>query len=157
MKMKCVAQLCDADPIEYGGYWVFDDGDCGSAELLIVPEEEGGKYLVYRFDLDRCTYVDGVLADNKYHPNIPAWFAKPESIRKERPQDTTYLKNVALYCEFPEGLLVRQFCSESLIDRAQAYRMVGVYHGFNNLDGYPLELTKLEIKTRYRAKKYKVV
>ena len=88
--------------------------------------------------IDRCTFLDGILSDNKFHPEHPAWFAKPESGRVNRPQDTTYLSNVAdCIDETLEGLR-NNLCSESAIDRAFAYQAIGNYHGFENLDTDPL-------------------
>jgi hypothetical protein len=166
-KWELIGQLGDKDPISYGGYFIFRDTTgvyAEEAEYLIVPDdddeeddeeeevvEEGeGKYIVYRFILERCTFINGILSDNKFHPEHPAWFAKPEKERASRPQDTTYLKNIADCMDFKPGELQKLFCSPNPLERAQAYRAVGEYHGFENLDGYPLHLTRAEVKKRYK-------
>jgi len=39
--------------------------------------------------------------------------------------------------------------SDDLIDRASAYRAIGLFHGFDNLDGYPHHLTESELEAHY--------
>ena len=43
------------------------------------------------------------------------------------------------------------------IERANAYRAIGQYHGEENLDSDPLTLTKEEAEERYEDEKYTVV
>jgi hypothetical protein len=170
---KLIAQLGDRNPIEHGGYFVYEDTTgvyAPEGELLIPPTEEQweadntaeiyetpdykpkSRWNVYRFSLERCTLTDGILSDNKYHPLEPAWFATPESEKANRPQDTTYLSNIATY----HGMTVEQFqtllISDSPVERAHAYRAIGEFHGFENF-GYPLTLTKTEVEARYKGKK----
>jgi hypothetical protein len=119
-----------------------------------VPDDEEIEsdkqcYVAYRFSLDRCTYVNGVLSDNKFHPDHPAWFAKPEIERRDRPQDTTYLKGVADFVGQTEEDMIASFCSEDPRLRAMAWQAVGDYHGFENIDDYPLRLTRAEAEERY--------
>jgi hypothetical protein len=46
--------------------------------------------------------------------------------------------------------LEQQFCSDDPLERARAYRDVGEYHGWDNLDEYPLTgLTRAEVAKRY--------
>ena len=77
---KLLANIGDVHPIEYGGYFVFVD-ETGvyppEAELLISPDSDDAPegWVAYRFILDPCTYVDGILSDNHFHPELPAWFA----------------------------------------------------------------------------------
>lgn len=149
---KLIAQLGDVHPIDYGGYFVYEDTTgvyVPEAELLISPDDDEGQWLVYRFRLNRCTLMDGVLSDNKYHPDCAAWFAKPDRERATRPQDTTYLSNVADYCGMTLEEMHRLFISESPVERAHGYRAVGDYHGFENLDSYPLTLNRAEAEERY--------
>lgn len=150
----CIANMGDVHPIDHGGLFVYRDKTgvyTEEAELLEVPNDESGVYTVYRFSLDKCTYIDGILSDNKFHPEHPAWFAHPEAARKERPQDTTYLSNIITYCGGEVEDMVEAFCSDDPLRRADAYRAVGVYHGFDNLDMYPLTLSRSEVKKRYRT------
>lgn len=160
-KWKAIAQLGDVNPIDYGGFWVLRDTTgvyCEEAELLVTPEDEDedGTYTVYRLILERCTLTDGILSDNKHHPLKNAWFAKPEEQRKQRPQDSTYLSCVAASCGIDVDELTSQLCSSDAIERAQAYRCIGEYHGFENFDSYPLTLSRSECRKRYRLAKYRV-
>ena len=150
-KWKFIANLGDVNPLDHGGYFVFED-ESGvyppEAELLEAPEDDGGEYVVYRFALEPCTFIDGVLSDNRFHPDFPAWFAKPEAQRADRPQDTTYLSNVARCSGTTLEELVALFTSTDPCKRAIAWREIGMYHGFENLDSYPLKLSRAEAKAR---------
>ena len=122
---ECIAQLGDKNPIDHGGYWILRDTTGAYTEeaaLLMVPDDEDGKYTIYRFTLDRCTFINGVLSDNKFHPDHAAWWAKTEEERKARPQDTTYLKNIADFIGMEVEELAEHFCSEDALKRAVAYR-----------------------------------
>jgi hypothetical protein len=152
---KLIANLGDMNPIDYGGYFVYVD-ETGvyqpEAELLIAPEEEdsGEPWMVYRFVLERCTCIDGILSDNPFHRDHPVWFAKPETERADRPQDTTYLSNVADFIGQPVSELIAGLCSEDPIARARVYRAIGDYHGFENLDSYPLTYRdRAKVEARY--------
>lgn len=164
---KTIANLGDADPVDHGGYFVMVD-ETGvyppEVEVLVEPCEEWlqndgtetdcipkdeGQWTVYRFILEPCTFADGILSDNPYHPASAAWFAKPESKRAERPQDTTYLANLCRCCGISEKELISYFCSDDPIQRALAWRNVGMYHGWYELDQYPLTLSREEVCKRY--------
>jgi hypothetical protein len=149
-----IANLGDVNPVDHGGFFVFVDNTgayAPEAEFLDVPFDETDRYTVYRFCLDKCTLTDGILSDNQFHPSHPAWFAQPEHERKNRPQDTCYLSNVADSMGIDLHALHSLFCSDNPIERAEAYRAIGEYHGFENLDSYPLELTRSEARKRYRT------
>lgn len=83
---KLIANLGDVHPIDYGGYFVYVD-ETGTyeaeAELLEVPEDEDRTYRVYRFILDRCTLTNGVLSDNKFHPDHPAEETKSNEVNSD--------------------------------------------------------------------------
>lgn len=146
---KLIANLGDVNPIEYGGYFIYVDktGVYGpEAELLISPDSDNGKWGVYRFSLDKCTFINGILSDNKFHPELSAWFAKP----------TTYLSNVANCVGGDVSGLIQWFCSDNPCERAMAYRCVGDYHGFENFDSYPLTLNHKEVLKRYKGLKAKL-
>lgn len=98
--------------------------------------ESALRWTVYRFRLEPCTYINGILSENKYHPDKPAWFA-------------TYFSYLAKSVELDVDDLAGLFCHESPIERAHAWRVVGEYHGFDNLDAYPLTLNRAEVEKRY--------
>lgn len=156
-KWKLIANLGDVNPIDYGGYFIYID-ETGvydpEAELLIAPEDEdedgNGEWTIYRFELERCTYIDGILSDNRFHPELSAWFAQSPAERAERPQDTTNLANVASFIDSTEDALQTDLCSDDPIARAHAYRAIGDYHGFENFDSYPITLrNRAEVEARY--------
>ena len=139
---KLIANLGDANPLDYGGYFIYCDetGVYGpEAELLTV---QGKRYQVHRFCLERCHLFSAlntrktVLADNPYHA-IPTWFADS-------------LHGVAKFAGMRMDELVTLFCSANPLDLATAYRVVGDYHGYTNFDGYPECLAKAEVEHRYR-------
>lgn len=132
-------------PLEYGGYFVYVD-ETGvyppEAELLEVEELYDGRdqsYTVHRFTLEPCTYVNGVLSDNPYHPSNPVWFVVHDG-----------LNVLASYIGTSTTDLIKLFTSNDPIERAHAWRAVGEYHGFENLDDYPLQLSRAEAEERYR-------
>ena len=146
-KWKCVAQLGDASPIEHGGYWVFIDeaGISDPQAELWNPAAEGSRFgESHRFSLPRCTFINWVLSDNKYHPDKPAWFAAD-------------IDHIARFAGFMESALRDALCGDNPVNRAIAYRAISDYRGPFNFDAYPLELTAAEARRRYKAKKYRVI
>lgn len=145
-KWKLIANLGDVNPFEYGGYFVFVD-ETGEyppeAEVLeILDENDNGtpnKYEVHRFILEPCTFVNGVLSDNSFHPDFPAWFADS-------------LDGICSSMDVKKEELIRLFCSDDPVERAQAWRNVGEYHGYVNLDEYPLTLNRKEVWGRYTSR-----
>jgi hypothetical protein len=150
-----LGNLGDASPLLHGGYFVYRDKTGvydPQAELLVVENEDDApeemRYTVYRFDLPQCTYVEGVLSDNPYHPECSAWFYATEAEKKARPQDSN-LDDLASSMGIEVDELIRLFCSDDPLERAEAWRMVGDYHGFENLDEYPMGFSREEIEQRY--------
>jgi len=141
-----IAELGDKYPLEYGGYFVFQDLQAPhryEAEWLEVPEEGETKYwTVYRFELTRCSYLNGVLSDNIYHPDHPAWFARPGD-----------LVHIAGYSDLLATDLIAMLCSGHPEQMAIAYRAIGEHSGWANLDSYPISLTWREATKRYQKPK----
>lgn len=155
-KWKFIANLGDVDPIEYGGYFVKIDTTGvypPEVEVLIEPcEGEEQVWTVYRFILEACTFENGILSDNEFHPDHHVWFAKPESEKVKRPQDTTYLSGICKTMDVKADELIKQFCSDDPLERASAWHNVGEYHGWDNLDQYPLRLNRKEAFGRYNSR-----
>ncbi len=170
---KFIANLGDASPVDYGGYFIFKD-ETGvyteEAELLESPDGDDSPigWEIYRFVLDKCTYgtIDpvslefvpqtqvvpgGILSDNKFHPEHAAWWAGAP----DRWNPEGRLKSLAESCGYSEQDLIEMFCSDDPIERARAYREVGEYYGFDNLDSYPLRFhLREDVEARYAQPKY---
>lgn len=142
---KLLANLGDVNPIDYGGYFVYVD-ETGvyppEVEYLESPDDDDAPegWTVYRFILEPCTYQEGILSDNPYHPMHAVWFADK-------------LSDLASFVEQSELDLINQFVSDNPIDRARAWRIVGDYFGYHELDSYPLTFhNREEIEARYAEK-----
>jgi hypothetical protein len=143
---ELVGQMGDVDYITYGGTLVYRDADneyTPEAEtvvpmLKIIPtKEENDQWTVYRYPLEKCTLVNGVLSDNKYHPEHPAWFAD-------------ILESVAETCDTDADDLREAFCSDDIMRRAWAYDTVANYSGYHEFDSYPIMFFSLEdVEKRY--------
>ena len=137
-----VAQMGDIHPIEYGGKFVYEDATgvySPEIEVLEEPATDGGKtWTVSRFICEPCTFVNGILSDNKYYPESAAWFANK-------------LNEIADYGGVPVETLISSFTSGSTVDRAAAWIMLAGYVGLYELDQYPLKLTLEEVEARYSA------
>lgn len=138
---KLIAQLGDVHPIEYGGHFVFiDETGVYDPEAEILQANDDGTWTAYRYSLDKCTLINGILSDNKFHPEIAAWFAHK-------------LSSVAECCDY--DTLAEDLCGENVVNRALAYDCIGNYFGFDNLDSYPLTFTdRAEVEARYSDCKY---
>lgn len=138
---KFVANLGDANPLDYGGLFLFvDETGAYPPELEKlepnVEDCEDATYTVWRITLDPCFLTDGVLSDNPYHKDHAAWFADD-------------LHGNADCVGIGHSDLVALFTSAEPIGRANAYVMVADYHGWDNFDSYPLTgLTRAEAAER---------
>lgn len=145
-----IANLGDASPLDYGGYFVYRDKTGvyeEEAELLLVDDEqdENSTYTVYRIMLERSKLIDGYLVPFRYdrtwtHPleRYDEWF-------HER------LNDVASSIGSTKEELERALISADPLVRADAYRAIGDYHGWENLDPSPLTgLTRKDVEERYR-------
>jgi len=145
-KWKFVAQIGDRNPTEYGGLWVVRDSTGvypPEGEKLISPDSDsGGGWTVYRFILERCVVTDGIMSANKFHPHSPEWFADS-------------IDSVEQSMGMEPGELTALLCSSDPVDLARGYEAIGDFHGWENLDGYPLTFSKVgDVKKRYRLARY---
>jgi hypothetical protein len=141
---KFVANLGDANPLEYGGFFVFED-ETGvyPAEAEYYDPDEGK---TYRILLERKELWAGHL--------IPHGFSK----RTNLPHPTgdyiewfdSYLTAVASVMGIKADYLAFMFTSPFSTVLAEAYRCLGEAEGWDNLDSDPLELTPAEAKQRYK-------
>ena len=127
---KCVANLGDATPWDYGGQFVMvDQTGVYRPELWIweEPTDDGPQvWTEYRLCLEHHTYINGILSDNKFHPDYAVWYADK-------------LGSVAETTGTTEEDLIEQLCSVDPVDRAVAYRVLVGYFGPDEFDQYPLE------------------
>lgn len=144
---KLLANLGDASPLEHGGLFLYVDEtgiyapEMERVEMLDDEAEEGEEtYEIHRVILESCTFIDGVLSDNRFHPDHEVWFARNDG-----------LKRIAESMDSPDGVdgLIESFCSADPLKRAHAWRDVFDYHGWMNGDEYPLTLTRAEAEERY--------
>lgn len=136
---KFVTNLGDEQPLEYGGYFIFKDLTGvypPEGELLVLHTKD--KYEIRRFILEPCTFVDGVLSDNKFHRDKPSWFADR-------------IDALASFVGLETKELIDMFVSGTIQERAMAWQAVGDYFGFDNLDSYPLLLGREEAEQRYAS------
>ena len=141
---KLVAQLGDANPVEHGGRFVYQDTTgvySPEIEVLTSPEEwnESSKceWTVHRFICNPCTYTNGILSDNKFHPASKAWFADK-------------LASVAISFDVTKDSIVNDLTSDNVVVKASAWLMLADYFGLHEFDYYPLTLTRDEVLTRYK-------
>ncbi len=137
-KWKFVAQLGDVNPLDHGGKFLFVDEtgvyppELEFVELLVDSIED--EWEVHRIVLDKCTFIDGVLSDNKFHQ---AWFAQN-------------LQAVADCVDVDESELIGRLCSGDALNRAQAYVDIVSYYGVHEFDQYPRMFDdRAELEARY--------
>jgi hypothetical protein len=152
---KTVCTVGDVNPVDYsGGIVQVDETGVYAPECTWIEagESEDDPVRVYRFILEPCTFINGILSDNRFHPDKPAWFAKPESERKPGVNSTTWLKGLA--DQFNESVeeFAQHFLSDDIQERAGAWMEVGHYHGFDNLDSYPLTMSPDECREWLKGK-----
>lgn len=138
-----VANLGDVTPLDYGGAFLYRDKTGvydPQLEILVEPGESQKHYTLYRFDVEPCTYQDGVLSDNPSHPNQPAWF--DNGVRE--------LEQIADYQGMSKFELITAFLAQDIRERARAWITVGEYYGWINLDSYPLTLDTTAVKAHYK-------
>lgn len=139
---KLIANLGDVNPIDYGGFFIYEDTTgvyAPEAEILLEPADEPSdaeEWTVFRFCLEPCTYVNGILSDNKFHPAQPAWFAAD-------------LASIASLVGMELDAMIQAFTGDDIVARARAWQAIGFYHGFSNLDSSPHTLTRTEVAARY--------
>ena len=141
---KFRANLGDANPLDHGGLFVYEDetGVYGfEAEHVESPDDENGALTVHRVLLGRCKVLQGYLVPDAYQED----WAHPLPDYREWFNDS--LEDVARSMGMPD--LRAMLCSEDGIERAHAYAAVYDYHGWDNGDGDPLTLTRAEAEARY--------
>lgn len=137
---KFITNLDDCNPLDHGGLFVYEDTTgvyAPEMELLQPLSEDPEEWEVRRAILEPCTFTNGILSDNKFHPDKPAWFADK-------------LESLASTMGTTVEQMIEDFTSDNAIARANAWRCVGDYFGWDNLDSYPLRFSdRAELEERY--------
>lgn len=141
---KFLANLGDVNPVKHGGLFVYvDETGVYPPEMERCEPMENGNVEIRRVPLDACTFAAGVLSDNKFHPTLVAWFAGTRSDPWE------HLKAMGSTMDRTVGKYLALFTSANPLERATAWRDVGDYFGWDNLDSYPRMITAEEAESRY--------
>ena len=142
---KFVGNIGDKSPLDHGGFFIYVD-ETGvyppEAEVVELDDEsDDPHYTVYRFPLERCTYIDGILSDNPHRPDYPAWFAFPDV--------SSDLSDVCKSMDISLDDLVKLLCSDDPKQLALGYNLIGQYHGLINFDDQPMKCRRRELHKRY--------
>jgi len=109
-------------------------------EMVYGDEADDGTFTVYRFPLDRMKVVQSEGAPYL----VPFAYAEdwpyPASMYREWFDDS--LSSVAESVGRSKDSIVSDLTSEDPIVRSGAYLDIGSYHGFANLDAYPVNMSE---------------
>ncbi len=106
------------------------------------------RFVVYRFDLPRLKREkddegNEYIVSEKWDENWPHALSQyPEWFMEN-------LSSVADSIGSTRGEMIDGLTSADVNDRAWAYEAIGGYHGYMNLDGYPLDLSEAELEERW--------
>lgn len=125
--IRILGNLGDKNPLDYGGLIVYevldDDIEYISAEYWNEPLTEDHPYWVYRFDVPRDVFKDLNWVHN--------W------------------DQIAAFVGMSKEAIFRMGYSEDPLKRAEVFRFVGEYHGWENIDGSPDKFTREEMEERW--------
>ena len=131
---RCIANLGDVNPLDHGGVFVLIDKTGvypPEMEVWEAPDGDVEHWERARFIMDPCTYRDGVLSDNPYHPELPAWWAADGWLAS---------------CANTNGVtgleLINQLCSDDPVERAQGYYSLYLCHGGQEITAGEVEVWK---------------
>ena len=143
---ELVGTIGDVDPLGCGGGFVFRDttGVYRPELEYVEPWSDGDdvqSVTVYRVALESHTYANGVLSDNKFHPDKEVWYGAE-------------LDRACESCGCDPDYTRQSLCGENAWHKALAYEMLASYFGWQEFDSYPLTITPAEAEARYAAPKY---
>lgn len=141
----CIANFGDVNPYEHGGKFLLVDrrGIYPPTVVTInaeLPDDDDdcGDRIVHRIELDELTVIKGAdqaptlgnnwigLSDNKFHPNLIAWYGRRESLKKVAD---------SVGCEI--GRFMNMLIANDPIEKMTAFMAIVDYHGPVNFDSYP--------------------
>jgi len=130
---RMVANLGDVNPIEYGGMFVYIDRrkhyEPEIEVLAVLNNDQSLSWEIYRTTLEPHTYIDGVLSDNKFHPEFPVWYADK-------------IHDVAQTVGMEDLELINLLCSQIPVERAHAYIAIADNFGWHEFDSYARTYSK---------------
>ena len=158
MNWKCKVNLGDVNPIDHGGYFVFVSDNPAhrpEAALLQEPADDetdacgdwasDAQWKLYRFELERMKVVTEDDGGTTHQYLVPLDYdPKHGSASGYVPWFVDDLDQVASFIGSTTKDLKADLCSADPVDRAQAYRAVGDYWGFDSFDGYAVRLPHAE-------------
>lgn len=107
-------------------------------QLSYLEEMVDGTFNLSRIVVEPHTYINGILSDNPFHPEIPAWYA--DTAKK-------------VFSDFEAGFdgMIKILCNnEDIRQQAQVFSWIVEYHGTYEFDQYPQVLTAKEAR-KWRA------
>ncbi len=118
-------------------------------ELVIAQEYETERgttrWQVYRFSLERCYQVTDEDGSTFLTDMDPTTANLPYPLTKYVPWFRDDIGSIAKSCGATAAELVSLLCSDVPQELAQAYEMIGGYHGYANLDSEPSDWTESEM------------
>lgn len=122
--MPCIANLGDANPIEHGGFFVFQNAVGDIYAKIIKPVDDGDVCEIHTdtAHLDKLYYTDGVLSDNEFHKDHPVWFAKD-------------LDSICRSCDLDLGEFITDLCGDDPLKRGWCLRHLVWYFGSHEFGG----------------------
>ncbi len=160
-RIKYHGTIGDVNFIEYGGGPVFSSKDRRDpwVEYVEPPADDDDNedpnaenYTVYRVDLERMKWM---VSSDDQKPHLVSYRVQrdwedhaPVSRREEWwMQD---INSVMKCCDQRFHIFVDQITGDDPLDLAFAYQTLALYHGWGELDHYPLRMSEREVKKRYR-------
>lgn len=152
-RWQCVGTIGDVNPIEHDGGWVLVDTTGQYAPELEYldrenPFEDDPKkvvHLIHRIVLEPCTWINGILSDNKFHPECVAFFADDG------------LVGLANTFGLTPDEMAAMFCSTDVCERAQAWFEAASIHGWVNFGDEPISWFKpWQLRKRYKRAVFQV-
>lgn len=138
-KWKLVGNLGDVD-VFHGSRYVFEDttGVYPPEMEIISPfTDKGIKWEVSRIVLEPHTFINGVLSENKFHPEYPAWYANK-------------LDNVAASCGTSVNEIISLLTAPEALKRAEGYGLLYDHFGPQEFgDDMDVITTEKELRKRY--------
>ena len=147
-KWKFVANLGDADPLEHGGYMVFEDAT-GVYEAEAEIWDPDFKNL-FRIQLDRMALVEGHLIPFRIANRAPHKGPLPHPLKSYIEWFDSHIESVASSNDIAPNELRRLFCSEDPVERAHAYYELYTHEGWINGDSYPVRMSVTKMAKRWK-------